>query len=111
MSTSEVKADRKAYFSVERTFLHWVSITAWLGSFSVVFLAVPTHERRFRFVGFALMPSALAGILYALWKVRRRWRALDAEVAHASDFTDLLGPLVLTVMVTCSFAAGILLNI
>ena len=57
------------------------------------------------------MPSALAGILYALWKVRRRWRALDAEVAHASDFTDLLGPLVLTVMVTCSFAAGILLNI
>lgn len=92
MGSYTIKADPKAWFSAERTCLHWMSASMLLAVTSASF---ETHLK----LGFILTGVSLA--VYSFYRYSQRVESLENKSAlNDNAFYEILGPLMLSTALT-----------
>lgn len=94
--TDLIKVDPKAWFTNERTFLHWLNMSMIISAASIA--AVSS-------IGYAVSLISFAIIGVACYKYARRYRELTLGVVDegSSDFLDIKTP----IFIACIFTFGI----
>ncbi|GJJ76655.1 hypothetical protein EMPS_09014 [Entomortierella parvispora] len=101
------KPDAKAYFSNERTFMHWIKFGLLLGSMALTLLSFGKDVGMQ--VGLFLVLVTMSTLVYATttFHLRHRWmKQMRVDV----KFYDRIGPTILFASLFLAFAANIILT-
>merc|ERR1712012_297057 len=103
--TGVSKGEPKVYFANERTFLHWLTHSIYLGSAASGLLGVSQHAQKhwdpqYRLVALWTKGVLLAVLVVSIWMVvysARMFTRRDRKIVRKEDgpFDDMVGPFVL----------------
>ena len=89
-----VKVDPKAWFSTERTFLHWLNAAVLLSTTALAGASAG--------LGYSMSLVALAFSVYSFYIYKQRVKAMERGCTETDlHFAEVRGPFVLTVLLTC----------
>lgn len=83
-----VRVEPKVYFSTERTYLSWLSISLLLGAISTTMLTYGTQTTMIASVGFFI--TTLVTIIYSTYIYCKR--VIDIRLKRTTDYHDKFGP-------------------
>lgn len=103
-----IKVEPKVFFANERTFLAWMHISVILAGASIAILAFADSDDNptSQLYGIALLPVAIAFIVYSMYQYSRRAYMIRNKMPGPYD--DTTGPtvlgIVLMISIVCQFA-------
>ncbi|KAF9179830.1 hypothetical protein BGZ50_006664 [Haplosporangium sp. Z 11] len=101
------KPDAKAFFSNERTFMHWIKFGLLLGSMALTLVSFGKSVGLQ--VGLFLILVSMATLVYAtiIYHLRHRWME---QIRHDVRFYDRIGPTILFVALFIGYAVNVALT-
>jgi uncharacterized membrane protein YidH (DUF202 family) len=99
-----VKVDPKAWFTNERTFLHWLNMSMIISAAGIA--AAPA-------VGYTVSFVSIGVIGLSLYKYAKRMRELDRGIASEfkSDFLDIYSPIMMAGLISLGVIIAIAIAI
>ncbi|KAI1321194.1 Phosphate metabolism transcription protein [Mortierella claussenii] len=101
--------DAKAFFSNERTYMHWIKFGLLIGSMALTLLSFSTESTVAVHVGLILVAVAMSTLVYAtaIFHLRHKWMI---QLRKDQKYYDEFGPTILFLALFMAYATNVVLT-